>query len=154
MTPSLLVHAFEIGVTQQARTMREINLPPARLDTLIRCFGHTGGHSASGLRYAFAIVADADGCVCATLIRGCLFSKTWLHRDPLAPLGAAAGQYFLAALGLHARAKPVFLASLAPVGLECTLGHEKSLLLISSMVLGQTVSINQQPQERQAERKV
>jgi hypothetical protein len=36
----------------------------------------------------------------------------------------------------------VYLRSLAPVGLECTLGHEKYLLLIRSTVLGQTTSIN------------
>jgi hypothetical protein len=54
-----------------------------------------------------------------------LFAETWFHRDPLAPLGAAAGKNLLAALGLHARAKSVLLRSLAPVGLECTLGHEK-----------------------------
>ena len=54
-----------------------------------------------------------------------LLAETWLYRDPLAPLGAAAGNYFLAALGLHARAKAMSLRSLAPVRLECTLGHEK-----------------------------
>jgi hypothetical protein len=73
-----------------------------------------------------------------------LFAETWFHRDPFAPLGAPAGNYLLAALGLHARAKSVCLRSLAPVGLECTLGHEKYLLLIRSTVLGQTISINQQ----------
>jgi hypothetical protein len=36
----------------------------------------------------------------------------------------------------------MLLGSLAPVGLECTLGHEKWPLLIQSTVLGQTVSIN------------
>jgi hypothetical protein len=71
-----------------------------------------------------------------------LFAETWFHRDPFAPLGAPAGNYLLAALGLHARAKSVCLRSLAPVGLECTLGHEKYLLLIRSTVLGQTTSIN------------
>jgi len=54
-----------------------------------------------------------------------LFAETWFHRDPFAPLGAPAGNDLLAALGLHARAKSVYLGSLAPVGLECTLGHEK-----------------------------
>jgi hypothetical protein len=54
-----------------------------------------------------------------------LFAKAWFHRDPLAPFGAAAGKNFLAALGLHARAKAVLLRSLAPIGLECTFGHEK-----------------------------
>jgi len=55
-----------------------------------------------------------------------LFAETWFHRDPLAPLGAPAGNYFLAALGLHARAKSMYLRSLAPVGLECTLGQSSS----------------------------
>ena len=54
-----------------------------------------------------------------------LLSETWFHRDPLASLGAAARQNLLAAPGLHARAESVLLRSLAPVGLECTLGHEK-----------------------------
>src|ERR1700684_4594379 len=70
-----------------------------------------------------------------------LFAETWFYRDPLAPLGATAGNYLLAALGLHAHAKSVYLGSLAPVGLECTLGQSSSLL-IPSTVLGQTVSIN------------
>ena len=64
--------------------------------------------------------ADADEGVRATL-----FSKTRFHRDPLAPLGAAAGKNLLAALSLHPHAKAVLLASLAPVGLERTLRHEK-----------------------------
>jgi hypothetical protein len=82
---------------------------------------------------------------CADVSAGAtgLFAETWFHRDPFAPLGAPAGNNLLAALGLHARAKSVCLRSLAPVGLECTLGHEKYLLLIRSTVLGQTVSINQ-----------
>ena len=67
-----------------------------------------------------AIAADADGGVRATL-----FAETWFHRDPLAPLGAAAGKNLLAALGLHARAKSVLLGTLAPVGLERTFRHEK-----------------------------
>src|SRR5579872_6851379 len=78
-----------------------------------------------------------------------LFAETWLHRNPLAPLGAAARQNLLAALGLHARAKSVLLGSLAPIRLECTLGHEKYRLLIRSTVLGQTVSINHAPLSHQ-----
>jgi hypothetical protein len=54
-----------------------------------------------------------------------LIAETWFHRDPFAPLGAPAGNNLLAALGLHALAKSVNFRSLAPVGLECTLGHEK-----------------------------
>jgi len=54
-----------------------------------------------------------------------LLAEAGFHRDPLTPLGAAAGKHLLAALGLHARAKAVRLRSLAPVRLECTLGHER-----------------------------
>jgi hypothetical protein len=36
----------------------------------------------------------------------------------------------------------MLLGSLAPVGLECTLGHEKWVLLVRSTVLRQTLSIN------------
>jgi hypothetical protein len=43
------------------------------------------------------------------------------------------------------------LGSLAPVGLECTLGHEKYLLLIRSAVLGQTISIKHACQYRQTD---
>jgi hypothetical protein len=56
--------------------------------------------------------------------RNHLIAEAGFHRDPFAPFSAAAGQYLLAALGLHARAKSMCLDSLAPVGLECTLGHE------------------------------
>ncbi len=82
-----------------------------------------------------------------------LFAETWFYRDPLAPLGAPAGNYFLAALGLHARAKSVHLRSLAPVGLECTLGQSHSLL-IASTVLRQTVSINHFPHYLQTARRI
>ena len=89
------------------------------------------------------ITGTTAGCADAHVHATGLFAESWFHRDPLAPLGAPAGNYLLAALGLHARAKSVCLRSLAPVGLECTLGHEKYLLLIRSTVLGQTVSINE-----------
>jgi hypothetical protein len=56
---------------------------------------------------------------------GKLLAKAGLDRHPFAPLGAAAGKHLLAALGLHAHAKPVLLASLAPVRLERTFRHEK-----------------------------
>ena|ERR1700688_1669794 len=84
----------------------------------------------------------------AGLFAETLFAETWFYRDPLAPLGAPAGKNFLAALGLHARAKSVYFRSLAPVGLECTLGQSSSLLIPSS-VLGQTVSINHARHYRQ-----
>ena len=57
-----------------------------------------------------------------------------------------------AALGLHPRSKSVLLRTVTPVRLECALGHEKSLLLVSSMAYGQTKSINEPEQggKRQA----
>jgi threonine synthase len=54
-----------------------------------------------------------------------LLAEAGFYGDPLPSFSAAAGKHLLAALGLHARAKTMLLASLAPVGLECTLGHEK-----------------------------
>jgi hypothetical protein len=56
---------------------------------------------------------------------GKLLAEAGLDRHPFPPLGAAAGKHLLAALGLHAHAKSMFLASLAPVRLERTFGHEK-----------------------------
>ena len=58
-----------------------------------------------------------------------LLAEAGLHGNPLASLGAAAGNHLLAALGHHAREKAMLFDSLAPVGLECTLGHERYLLL-------------------------
>src|SRR5262245_37293985 len=55
-----------------------------------------------------------------------LLTKTGLHGNPLAPLGAPARDHRPAALGLHPRAKPVGLRTPPPVGLESALGHEKS----------------------------
>ena len=57
-----------------------------------------------------------------------LFSKTGLHRDPLAPLGAAARQNCSSALGLHAAAKPVGLRAAAAIRLKCALRHGTALL--------------------------
>ena len=54
-----------------------------------------------------------------------LLAEAGLHRNPFAPLGAAAGKHFLAALGPHAHAEAMLFAPLAPVGLKCTLGHER-----------------------------
>jgi hypothetical protein len=108
-------------VPQQAYPARKLTSPLLKTHPGIgiRSIRHTGGHSASnsGLTHELA-----DMSVRPTHK---LFSESRLHRDPLAPLGAPAGNDLLAALGLHARAKSVSLGSLAPVGLECTLGHEK-----------------------------
>ena len=55
------------------------------------------------------------------------------------------------ALGLHASPEPVLLRALAPVGLKCTFRHRKSLLLIESTLVRQTVSINDGEHVRQTD---
>jgi hypothetical protein len=73
-----------------------------------------------------------------------LFTESGLHRNPLAALGAPPRNHRPTTLGLHAGAKAVRLRPLTPVRLECALGHEKSLLLIRIIALGQTKSINEE----------
>ena len=161
MPPPQLVHPLEISVTQQPRAAGKGALAGSRRDArrhhfLIRFSGYTSGHSDSKFQIVisrslfpddyFEITGNMTGitagCADAHVRATGLFAETWFYRDPFAPLGAPAGNNFLAALGLHALAKSMCLRSLAPVGLECTLGHEKYLLLIRSAVLGQTMSIN------------
>lgn len=48
--PAQLVHAFEIGVAQQAPAAGKPGLATLRPDTLFRCSGHTGSHSASTIQ--------------------------------------------------------------------------------------------------------
>ena len=81
-----------------------------------------------------------------------LLAEARFHRDALASLGAPAREHCCSALGLHPRSKAVLLRTLTPVRLKCALGHEKSLLLVSSMAYGQTKSINEPEQggKRQA----
>ena len=55
-----------------------------------------------------------------------LLAETGLHRDALAPFGAAARQYRLTALGLHPRTEAVLFYPLAAVRLECTFRHGNS----------------------------
>ena len=64
-----------------------------------------------------------------------LLTEAGLHRHPLATLGAPARNHRAAGLGLHPRKKSVRLRAVTTVGLECALGHEKSLLLIRSLGL-------------------
>src|SRR5450755_4190306 len=59
-----------------------------------------------------------------------LLTEAGLHRHPLAALGAPARNHRAAGLGLHSRKKSVCLRAVTTVGLECALGHEKSLLLM------------------------
>ena len=156
MPPPQLVHTLEIGVTQQPRVAGK-GARPGR--------GSTSRFDSPGtlavtvtLNFQIAISRSLSQHDCRksghsgwarrSLRATGLFAETGFHRDPLAPLGAPAGNYFLAALGLHAHAKSVCLRSLAPVGLECTLGQSSSLL-IPSTVLGQTTSINHPSHYRQ-----
>jgi len=80
---------------------------------------------------------------------GKLVAETRLHRYTLASLGPPARQHRSPALGLHASPEPVLLRALALVGLKCTFRHRKSLLLIESDGLRQTVSINDADSPRQ-----
>jgi uncharacterized membrane protein YfcA len=65
------------------------------------------------------------------------------HRDALASLGAPARKNRLSALGLHPRAKTVRLGPVAPIRLECALGHGNSLVLLTRISAAkQTLSIN------------
>lgn len=83
-------------------------------------------------------------------VRGCpprpgkesLLAEARFHRDAFASLGAPAREHRCSALCLHPRTKTVLFRTLTPVRLKCALGHEKSLLLVGSMALGQTKSIN------------
>jgi hypothetical protein len=164
MPSTQLVHAFKVGVTQQPRVAGKTSAGGWRLDIALRFSRQTGSHRTLNFHALFPVTIATflsqpvhrsmtiatcvsrydwqnSGSARPSLRATGLFAETWLYRDPLAPLGATAGNYFLAALGLHAHAKSVYLGSLAPVGLECTLGQSSSLL-IPSTVLGQTVSIN------------
>ena len=60
-----------------------------------------------------------------------LLTEAGFHRHPLAALGAPPRNYRAAGLGLHPRKKSVRLRAVTTVGLECALGHEKSLLLMN-----------------------
>src|ERR1700681_2022848 len=64
-----------------------------------------------------------------------LLTEAGLHRHPLAALGAPARNHRAAGLGLHPRTKSVRLRAVTTVGLECALGHGKSLLLMNSVSL-------------------
>jgi hypothetical protein len=86
------------------------------------------------------------------ILRGKLLTETRLYRDAFASLGPAARKYFGSAFRLHASPEAVFFRALAPVGLKCAFGHEKSVLLIESTGLRQGKSINEGERERQRER--
>ncbi len=59
-----------------------------------------------------------------------LIAEAGADRHALAADGATAAQHGCAALGLHARAKPVRLHALAAIRLKCALGHENALLFL------------------------
>ena len=102
---------------------RETRRCLSRLRTLIGFFRHSGGHSAS------APVHDSrvDGHECPPHMGrfGVLIRENLVSLRPAYAPRATAGKNFLAALGLHARAESMLLGPLAPVGLECTFGHEE-----------------------------
>jgi hypothetical protein len=54
-----------------------------------------------------------------------LLTKTGLHSNAFATLGATPRDDRATSFGLHARTKAVRLRSVTPVGLECALGHGK-----------------------------
>ena len=82
-----------------------------------------------------------------------LLTEAGLHRHPLAALGAPPRNHRAAALGLHPRKKSVRLRAVTTVGLECALGHEKSLLLMNWISLNKANrSINEQPQAGKTEK--
>ena len=125
MAAALFVDAFEIRVAQKARRARESGCFLWRHgevgpDLYVATPQRGINHHALGQRQA------AEGLDCESeRHRKSLLAEAGFHGNPLPSLGAAAGNYLFAALGLHARAKTMLLASLAPVGLECTLRHEK-----------------------------
>jgi len=143
------VHTIKIGVAQKPQAARKTRFGALGRDTLVRfslvTLRGNGAHGDCVQKVMRCARTRAE-----TPAPHGLLAEAWFHRDPLAPLGAAARKNLLAALGPHAHAKSVLLGSLAPVGLECTLGHEKCVLLSRSTVLGQTVSINHRLQMRQA----
>jgi hypothetical protein len=57
--PAQLVHAFEIGMAQQAHAAGKSSVTTLWPDTLIRCSGHTGSHSASNIQIAVRSRGDA-----------------------------------------------------------------------------------------------
>ena len=95
VAPPHLVYTLEIGVTQQPQATRKSGARGSRLPALVRCSGHTSGHSASNFQLADATGGFADRTCGERSRNDCphltgLFAETWFYRDPLAPLGAAA----------------------------------------------------------------
>jgi hypothetical protein len=78
-----------------------------------------------------------------------LFAEAGLYRHPLAAFGTTPREHRLAALGFHTSTKSVRLRAVTTVRLECTLGHERLLLLNGPLTLGQVKSINDAHTERQ-----
>ena len=121
MPASLLVHSLEIRVPEQAYAARE---------TCCACRVRTGRRCHSPrVRSQHDLNPGCESS--ANSGKGeTLLTEAGLHRHPLAALGAPARNHRAAGLGLHPRTKSVRLRAVTPVGLECALGHEKSLLLI------------------------
>jgi hypothetical protein len=131
----LLIYAVEVGMFPQMRRPRELVSP-----RYLRWF-HTPAANIRTHRFTISArlpVADASSHSFWQLgpgncwTGGTLLAESRLHRDALPSLGPAARQHLGSALGLHSSPEPVLFRALAPVGLKCTFGHEKPLLLIES----------------------
>ena len=121
MPASLFVHALEIRVPEQAHAARE---PASAL--------HPDRSPLPLAASAFTARLNPDCESSANSGKGeALLTEAGLYRHPLAALGAPPRNYRAAGLGLHPRKKSVRLRAVTTVGLECALGHEKSLLLMN-----------------------
>ena len=118
MPAPLFVDPLKIRMPQQARGSRKSS-----------CFfglhGEVPDSACAGQRPDLITQGRDERLDCGNGRRQKLLAEAGFYGDPLPSFSAAAGKHLLAALGLHARAKTMLLNSLAPVGLECTLGHEK-----------------------------
>ena len=120
MAASLFVDALEIRMAQKARAA-------GKSGCWLWRHGEFRPSSQRGVsQHARVLQRAAESLDCGSeRHQKKLLAEAGFYGDPFPSLGAAAGNHLFAALGLHARAKTMLLASLAPVRLECTLGHER-----------------------------
>ena len=122
MPSSLFVHALEIRVPEQTNAAGKL-AAPAEIRKRRGCHSvrERSQHASTQIANLPRIPEKGET----------LLTEAGLHRHPLAALGAPARNYRAAGLGLHPRKKSVRLRAVTTVGLECALGHEKSLLLMN-----------------------
>jgi hypothetical protein len=121
VTLSLFVHALEIRVPEQTCTAWELT-PPAGIGHLGAAVWSESAHQSRLQLWLRNFRQNPK--------RKTLLTEAGRYRHPLAALGAPTRNYRAAGLGLHPRTKSVRLRAVTTVGLECALGHEKSLLLM------------------------